>query len=152
MRNHVHNGQCMSRRTRVPTRWWLQEKGWWPHKIGIVIYMHIEGALYVQKSVPSWFLAVLTPKLMCAEIWKKLSILWYPKFQLVTVKYHGVEALFFVKCPAILKKIVSLHTKCQYQITVLGTDPVLEIGPILRHLNNRNFLIPHPRDLIDPSF
>ena len=26
--------------------------------IGIVIYLHIEGALYAQKSVPSSFLAV----------------------------------------------------------------------------------------------
>ena len=32
-------------------------------KIGIVIYLHIEGALYVQKSVPSWFLAVFDPKI-----------------------------------------------------------------------------------------
>ena len=24
------------------------------------------------------------------------------------------------------EKIVSVHTKCQYQVTVLGTDPVLE--------------------------
>ena len=34
------------------------------------------------------------------------------------------------------EKIVSVHTKCQYQVTVLGTDPVLEIRPILRHLNS----------------
>ena len=26
--------------------------------LGIVIYLHIEGALYAQKSVPSWFFAV----------------------------------------------------------------------------------------------
>ena len=68
----------------------------------------------------------------------------YPKFQLVTVKYHEVVKYFFVKCPAILKQIVSVHTKCQYQVTVLGTDPVLEIGPILQHLkfklNSRNFI------------
>ena len=25
----------------------------------------------------------------------------------------------------------SVYTKCQYQVTVLGTDPVLEIGTIL---------------------
>ena len=36
--------------------------------VGIVIYVHIEGALYAQKSVPSWFLAVFTPKLTCVEI------------------------------------------------------------------------------------
>ena len=47
---------------------------------------------------------------------------------------------------------MSVHTKCQYQVLVLGTDPVLEIGPILRHLNGRNFLIPNPRELVDPSF
>ena len=50
------------------------------------------------------------------------------------------------------EKIVSVHTICQYQVTVLGTDPVLEIGLILRRLNSRNFLIPNPRELIDPSF
>ena len=88
---------------------------------------------------------------MCAEIWKKLSILWYPKFQLVTVIYHEVEALF-CKMPRRFEKIVSVHTKYQYQVTVLGTDPVLEIGPILQPLNNRNFLIPNPRELIDSSF
>ena len=42
------------------------------------------------------------------------------------------------------------------QVTVLGrpTDPVLEIGSILRHLNCHNFLIPNPRELrlADPSF
>ena len=39
-----------------------------------------------------------------------------------------------------------------YQVTVLGTDPVLEIGPILWHLNGRNFLIPNLKELVDPSF
>ena len=39
-----------------------------------------------------------------------------------------------------------------YQVTVLGTDPVLEIGPILRHLNGCNFLIPNLKELVDPSF
>ena len=39
----------------------------------IVIYLHIEGALYAQKSVTSWF---LTPKWMKAKNFeKKLSIL-----------------------------------------------------------------------------
>ena len=50
------------------------------------------------------------------------------------------------------ENIVFVHTKCQYQVTVLGTGPVLEIGLILRHLNSSNFLIPNPRELIDPSF
>ena len=31
--------------------------------LGIVIYLHIEGALYAQKSVPSWFLAVFDSKI-----------------------------------------------------------------------------------------
>ena len=31
--------------------------------VGIVIYLHIEGALYAQKSVPSWFLAVFDSKI-----------------------------------------------------------------------------------------
>ena len=43
-----------------------------------------------------------------------------------------------------VEKLGSVHTKCQYQVTVLGTDPVLEIGTILQHLNGRNFLIPNP--------
>ena len=33
-----------------------------------------------------------------------------------------------------MEKLGSVHTKCQYQVTVLGTDPVLEIGTILLHL------------------
>ena len=33
-----------------------------------------------------------------------------------------------------VEKLGSVHTKCQYQVTVLGTDPVLEIGTILLHL------------------
>ena len=49
-------------------------------------------------------------------------------------------------------KLGSVHTKCQYQVTVLSTDPVLEIGTILLHLNGRNFRIPYPRELVDPSF
>ena len=51
-----------------------------------------------------------------------------------------------------VEKLESVHTKCQYQVTVLGTDPVLEIGTILRHLNCRYFLIPIPTELVDPSF
>ena len=51
-----------------------------------------------------------------------------------------------------VEKLGSVHTKCQYQVTVLGTDPVLEIGTILLRLNGRNFLIPYPRELVDPSF
>ena len=47
-------------------------------------------------------------------------------------------------------KLGSVHTKCQYQVTVLGTDPVLEKGTILRHLHGCNFLIPNPRELVDP--
>ena len=51
-----------------------------------------------------------------------------------------------------MEKLGSVHTKCQYQVTVLGTGPVLEIGTILRLLNGFNFLIPNPRELFDPSF
>ena len=58
---------------------------------------------------------------MCVEIWKKLSILWYTKFQLITVKYHEVKALF-CKISCHVEKLGSVHTKCQYQVTVLGTD------------------------------
>ena len=43
-----------------------------------------------------------------------------------------------------VEKLGSVHTKCQYQVTILGTDPVLEIGTILLHLNGCNFLIPYP--------
>ena len=55
---------------------------------------------------------------------------------------HEVKALFY-KMSRHVEKLGSVHTKCQYQITVLGTDPVLEIGTILLHLNGRNFLIPN---------
>ena len=53
-----------------------------------------------------------------------------------------------------VEKLGSVHTKCQYQVIVLGTDPVLEIhvGTILRHLNGCNFLIPNPRELVTPHF
>ena len=51
-----------------------------------------------------------------------------------------------------VEKLGSVHTKCQYQVTVLGTDSVLEIGTILLHLNGLNFLIPYPRELVDLSF
>ena len=51
-----------------------------------------------------------------------------------------------------VEKLGSVHTKCQYQVTVLGTDPVLEIGTILLHLNGRNFLIPYPRSWLTPHF
>ena len=105
----------------------------------------------LKKVCPVGFQLFLTPKLMCVEIWKKLSILWYTKFQLITVKYHEVEALF-CKMSRHVEKLGSVHTKCQYPVTVLGTDPVLEIGTILLHLNGRNFLIPYPRELVDPSF
>ena len=111
------------------------------YKLGIVIYLHIEGALYAKKSVPSWFLAVFD---------SKIDVCWNLK-KVVTVKYHEVKALF-CKMSRHVEKLGSVHTKCQYQVTVLGTDPVLEIGTILLHLNGRNFLIPCPRELIDPSF
>ena len=51
-----------------------------------------------------------------------------------------------------VEKLASVYTKYQYQVTVLSTDPVLEIGTILLHLNGRNCLIPYPRELVDPSF
>ena len=51
-----------------------------------------------------------------------------------------------------VEKLGSVHTKCQYQVTVFGTDPVLVIGTILLPLNGRNFLIPYPRELVNPSF
>ena len=72
-------------------------------------------------------------------------------FQLITVKYHEVEALF-CKMSRHVEKLGLVHPKCQYQVTVLGTDPVLEIGTILRHLNGCNFPIPNPRELVDLSF
>ena len=32
-------------------------------RLGIVIYLNVEGALCAQKSVPSWFLAVFDSKI-----------------------------------------------------------------------------------------
>ena len=74
--------------------------------------LHIEGALYAQKSVPSWFLAVFDSKTDVCWNLKKLSILWYTKFQLITVKYHEVKALF-CKMSRHVEKLGSVHTKCQ---------------------------------------
>ena len=51
-----------------------------------------------------------------------------------------------------VEKLGSVHTKCQYQVTVLGTDPVLEIETILQHLNGCNFLIPNPESWLTPDF
>ena len=67
------------------------------------------------------------------------------------IMIHEVEALF-CKMSCQVEKLGFVHTKCQYQITVLGTDPVSKIGTILLHLNGRNFLIPYPRELVDLSF
>ena len=45
-------------------------------KLGIVIYLHIEGALYAHKSVPSWFLAVFDSKIdVCWNLKKVVNSL-----------------------------------------------------------------------------
>ena len=131
--------------------------------LGVVIYLHTEGTLYVQKCVPSWFSAgfFFTQKGMKAKIWKqnkKKDCQFFDSLDhvsdMVTVKYHEVDALF-VKCPPCEKlgsNASSVHTNYQYQVRVLGTDHMLKILLILRHLNGCNFLIPNPRELIDPSF
>ena len=105
----------------------------------------------LKKVCPVGFIAVFDSKIDMLKFEKKLSILWYTKFQLITVKYHEVEALF-CKMSRHVEKLGSAHTKFQYMVTVLGKDPVLEIGTILRHLNGRNFLIPNPRELVTPHF
>ena len=57
------------------------------------------------------------------------------KFQLVTVKYYKVEALFCKMSRRFEKNCLCTHKEpIPGQVTVLGTCPVLEIGPILRHL------------------
>ena len=44
--------------------------------LGIVIYLHIEGAIYAQKSVPSWFLAVFDSKIdVCWNLKKVVNSL-----------------------------------------------------------------------------
>ena len=44
--------------------------------VGIVKYLHIEGALYAQKSVPSWFLAVFDSKIdVCWNLKKVVNSL-----------------------------------------------------------------------------
>ena len=44
--------------------------------LGIVIYLNIEGALYAQKSVPSWFLAVFDSKIdVCWNLKKVVNSL-----------------------------------------------------------------------------
>ena len=50
--------------------------GRWRLGLGIVIYLHIEGALYAQKSVPSWFLAVSDSKIdVCWNLKKVVNTL-----------------------------------------------------------------------------
>ena len=41
-----------------------------------------------------WPAEIMASPFKNAKIWKKLSILWNTKFQLVTVKYHEVKAIF----------------------------------------------------------
>ena len=64
---------------------------------------------------------VFDSKLTCVEIWKKLSILWYTKFQLITVKYH--EKHFFVKCPPMWKNWAlytqNANTRSQFRVQIL---------------------------------
>ena len=115
------------------------------------IFAHWGRSLCSKKCVQLVFSCFWLPIWCVLKFEKKLSSLWYTKFQLITVKYHEVEALF-CKMSHHVEKLGSVHTKCQYQVTVFGTDPVLEIGTILRNLNGRNFLIPNPRELVDPSF
>ena len=55
--------------------WWADNKIELP-LIGIVIYLHIEGALYAKKSVPSWFLAVFDSKIdVCWNLKKVVNSL-----------------------------------------------------------------------------
>ena len=51
-----------------------------------------------------------------------------------------------------VEKLGSVHTKCQYKVTVLGTDPVLEIGTILLHLNGHNSLFLTLESWFTPHF
>ena len=69
----------------------------WLIPLDRVTYICTLRVLFMIKKVcPVGFQLFLTPKLTNAKIWKKLSILWYTKFQLITVKYHDeVEALFW---------------------------------------------------------
>ena len=51
-------------------------QSWNKSPAGIVIYLHIEGALYAQKSVPSWFLAVFDSKIdVCWNLKKVVNFL-----------------------------------------------------------------------------
>ena len=55
---------------------WLQNDNFLQPILGIVIYLHIEGALYAQKSVPSWFLAVFDSKIdVCWNLKKVVNSL-----------------------------------------------------------------------------
>ena len=85
---------------------------------------------------------------------EKFSILWHTKFQQVIVKYHEVEALFCkMSCHVEnLAQMQCLYTQNANTRSVLGTDPVLKIGPTLQHLYGYNSNIPNSRELVDPSF
>ena len=43
--------------------WGICIDGSFPIMLGIVLYLHTDCALYAQKSVPSWFLAVFDSKI-----------------------------------------------------------------------------------------
>ena len=72
--------------------------------VGIVLYLHIEGTLYAQKSVPNWFLAVFDSKIDVCWNLKEVVNSLIPKFQLVTVKYYEVEALFLSRLNVVQKE------------------------------------------------
>ena len=60
-------------------RFYLSSITW----VGIVIYLHIEGALYAEKSVPSWFLAVFDSKIdVCWNLQKSCQFLYTLSFSL----------------------------------------------------------------------
>ena len=97
--------------------------------------------------------------LMCAEIWKKLSILWYPKFQLVTVKYHEVEALFckmsrhFEKyCLCSLKMPIPGHSfgyRSCIQLEIWPHFTALYIAVTSLFLTLESWLTPHFKGILN---
>ena len=46
----------------------------------------------------------------------------------------------------------ALYTQNANTRSQFWVQTVLEIGTILLHLSGPNFLIPYPRELVDPSF
>ena len=91
--------------------------------LGIVIYLHTEGALYAQKSVSSWFLAVFDSKIdVCWNLKKSCQFFDTLSFSLLQSNIMK-QKHFFVKCPTMWKNWAlytqNTNTRSQFWVEIL---------------------------------